>query len=133
MGWGRMFAARTDMDHDVLRVLVVDDEKAFADVVVELANQEGFHAIAAYNAMDAIKAIETHPPHCVLLDIALPEMDGLELAKLIRQRFHEDGIVLIAITGVDEREPLVADTFAVVDHYFKKPIDFDALFKILKG
>ena len=66
----------------------------------------------------------------MLLDIHMPGIDGCDLAQRLRERYGDD-IVLIAVTGYDETSERVAQTFARVDHYFKKPIDFKILHKIL--
>ena len=61
-------------------------------------------------------------PHCVLLDVAMPRMDGFALTKILRERFGDD-IVLIAVTGKAKEDTHVSETFDRVDHDLQKPID----------
>jgi DNA-binding response OmpR family regulator len=76
--------------------------------------------------------IEAFHPHAVMLDVNMPGIDGYELATLLRHRYADE-IVLIAVTGADAEQDRVASTFAIVDHYFQKPIDAKKLAKLLSG
>ena len=70
-------------------------------------------------------------PHCVLFDICMPGMDRLDQARRLRCSFG-DGVILIAMTGLNADDVRVADRFELVDHYFQKPIELDALLNIFK-
>ena len=113
------------------RVLIVDDEPALADGLAELLTLEGFSAKAAYGGAEAIALVKTFEPHCVVLDIGMPGIDGAELASRLRKA-HGDDIVLLAMTGRDVSDPGVLATYATVDHYFTKPVELDALLKVLR-
>ena len=113
-----------------VRVVVVDDQRDMADNLVELLQLEGFEARASYDGREAIDLVASFSPECILFDIAMPGMDGLELAKRLRQA-HSDDIILLAMTGNVE-DARVADTFEVVDHYFSKPFELSALLKVLR-
>ena len=82
------------------------------------------------NVREALQIAKEFKPHCVLLDIGMPGMDGLELTKGMRELYRDD-VVLIAITGSASDDERVAETFARVDHYLRKPIDPEQLQKIL--
>lgn len=118
------------MEDDSVRIVVVDDVPDVADALSMQLSLDGYRVATAYDADEAIRRIEEHRPHCVLLDIGMPGMDGYELATLLRHRYKDD-IVLVAVTGWSERQACVADAFAVVDHYFQKPLEPAALRKIL--
>jgi DNA-binding response OmpR family regulator len=113
------------------RVVIVDDEPALADGLAELLTLEGFSAKAAYGGAEAIALVKTFEPHCVILDIGMPGIDGAELASRLRKA-HGDDIILLAMTGRDVRDPSVLSTYAMVDHYFAKPVELDALLKVLR-
>jgi CheY-like chemotaxis protein len=118
------------MENEEVRVVVVDDVKDAAETLAMLLSTDGYSVATALSGEEAILAIEKHSPHCVILDIAMPGIDGYELATLLRHRYNND-IVLIAVTGWSDREARVADTFAVVDHYFQKPVDPNHLRRLL--
>lgn len=118
------------MEDNAVRIVVVDDMADVAEALAAQLTLDGYRVATAYAADEAIHRIEELRPHCVLLDIGMPDIDGYELAMLLRHRYKDD-IVLIAVTGSDEKQARVTDTFAVVDHYFQKPLDPAALRKIL--
>ena len=115
---------------DAVRVVVVDDMLDAADALALRLELDGYEVRTAYSAEQAVLEIEDHRPHCVLLDVCMPGTDGYELATLLRHRFKDD-VVLIAVTGADETQGRVADTFALVDHYLRKPVDARELRKLL--
>jgi CheY-like chemotaxis protein len=115
---------------DETRILIVDDVEDAAQTLAELLTLSGYVTRTACNGADALAVIREFAPHCVLLDVSMPEMDGSELVKHLRAQ-HGDEIVLIAVTGADQSDARVADTFERVDHYLTKPVDMSALMKIL--
>ena len=116
-------------DNDV-RVVVVDDFIDAAEALAETLKMTGYKVWVATDGAGALALIETHKPHCVLLDIGMPGMDGNELTRTLRTRYGDD-IVLIAVTGREHDDERVSDTFARVDHYLQKPVDPDVLRKLL--
>ena len=118
------------MAEDDVRVLVVDDVADAAEALAETLEMSGYKVSVASDGARALALIETHQPHCVLLDIGMPGMDGNELTRTLRTRYGDD-IVLIAVTGREHDDERVSDTFARVDHYLQKPVDPEVLRKLL--
>ena len=116
-------------DSDV-RVLVVDDLDDSAQMLAALLRASGYAARTAHDGVSALAVTEEFKPDCVLLDIKMPGMDGLELARRLRAT-HGDDIVLIAVTAADFDDFDVSQTFALVDHYLVKPVDVAKLATIL--
>ena len=114
-----------------LRIAVVDDLADSADTLAAALGLHGLETRTAGNGDEAILVIDTFKPHCVLFDICMPGMDGLELAKHLRSTSGDD-LILLAMTGLDPNDMRVADTFHLVDHYFQKPLELDALLRILE-
>ncbi len=110
------------MSEDEVRVVVVDDMPDAADTLACLLELNGYTVRVAHDGLEALKLIEEWPPVCVILDIDMPGLNGLELSTRLRQR-HGDDIVLIAVTGWDKNDPRVAATYDIVDHYLHKPVD----------
>jgi CheY-like chemotaxis protein len=118
------------MGDDDVRVLVVDDVADAAEALAETLELSGYKVSVASNGVRALALIEAEQPHCVLLDIGMPGMDGNQLTRALRERYGDD-IVLIAVTGREHDDARVSDTFARVDHYLQKPVDPDVLKKLL--
>ena len=118
------------MGNDTVHLMVVDDVADIAETLAAQLELDGYTVRTAYTVEQAIRGIEQQVPHCVLLDIGMPGIDGYELASMLRHRF-KDEMLLIAVTGSDEAQPRVSESFSVVDHYFRKPVDLTALRKVL--
>lgn len=116
--------------HDEAQVIVVDDNRDAAEALARLLELDGYTVRIALDGDSALALIDELRPHCVLLDIEMPGIDGCELSRRLRET-HGDDIVLIAVTGWDEEREGVAETFVRVDHYLRKPIDSTALRKLL--
>ena len=112
-----------------MTVYVVDDSKDAADSLATLLTVLGHRAVACYGAQQALDRVAGDQPDCVMLDIAMAGMDGLELARRLRERFGDD-IVLVAVTGTARDNPLVQATFDTVDHYFEKPVTLEQVRKL---
>ena len=115
---------------DEVRVVVIDDASDVAEALALSLELDGYDVRTAHNGVDALALIEAYRPHCVLLDIEMPLMDGSELSRRLRERYGDD-IVLIAVTGWSEDNPRVAESFVRVDHYLRKPIRQEELERIL--
>ncbi len=118
------------MNNDEVRVLVVDDVFDAAEALACGLELDGYKVRIAQNGEQALALIEESVPHCVLLDVDMPGIDGAELSRRLRER-HGDDLVLIAVTGWGEDDERVSQTFACVDHYLKKPVDPAELRKLL--
>ena len=112
-----------------MTIYVVDDCKDASDSLATLLGVMGHRSVACYSAEEALQRVHAEKPDCVMLDITMSGMDGLELAKRIRAQFGDD-IVLVAITGSPPDDPLVKATFDAVDHYFEKPVTLEQIQKL---
>ena len=78
------------------RILVVDDERVIADTIVQILNQNGFIAEAAYGGQEAIDKARLHCPELVLSDVLMPRVDGVEAAIAIRKLCPDTRIILFS-------------------------------------
>ena len=109
--------------------LVIDDDPDAAESLASLLELNGYQVRFALSGTEALALLQQYKPMCVLLDFNMPGMDGLEIAKSLKQRYGND-VILIAVTGMDEGNERVSETFALVDHYFIKPISSSQFEKI---
>src|SRR5579862_1496710 len=81
---------------DRLRILVVDDHKLIADTLAEILENEGFNAGVAYNGRDAFEVVPRFRPNCILSDVLMPVMNGIELGIAIRKTYPTITIMLFS-------------------------------------
>jgi CheY-like chemotaxis protein len=114
------------VDVQPLRVLVVDDDRDTADSYCVLLSLWGHRPFAAYDAASALSAARQQQPHVALLDVALPAVNGLELARRLRAEPGLD-VLLVAVTGYGTAEDRARCAAAGFDHHLLKPVEPDAL------
>jgi CheY-like chemotaxis protein len=120
------------MTHEpCLRVLVVDDSVDNAEMLAELIGTLGHRVRVAHLAAAAIALLEEAPADLVLLDLGLPDADGLTVARSARARFGA-AIRIIAVTGFGRSEKLAQAQEAGCDDLFVKPLKLDQLRKLLE-
>ena len=106
------------------RILLVDDDRGIQRTVAPLLSSRGFDVEVAGSGAEALKAVSARPPDLVLLDLMLPDIDGIDLCRRIREHLSAPIIVLSARTAeADKVEAL--DTGA--DDYVTKPFGSEEL------
>lgn len=113
-------------------VLIVEDDPKNLKLVRDLLQISGYITLEATDGARGVKLAKENEPDLVLMDIQLPEMDGLEAARILKTSAKTKGIPFIALTsyamkGDDER--LIQAGF---DGYIAKPIDIHALLEMVK-
>jgi len=84
------------------RILVVDDSQEARDLAGECLRDHGMTPLFACNGREALSVIDEHPPDAVLTDLDMPEMDGLELVRLVRSKHSGLPVVLMTSHGSEE-------------------------------
>lgn len=113
------------------RVLVVDDNRDAADTLGKLLNIVGAEARAVYTGAEALQVLETYRPTVLLVDIGMPDMDGYELARRVRQSPKYHDMTLIALTGWGQEEDRRRSQAAGFNFHLTKPADFNTLQALL--
>jgi PAS domain S-box-containing protein len=113
------------------RVLVVDDNRDAADSLGKLLNLAGAEARAVYSGSAALELLATYQPRVLLVDIGMPDMDGYELARRVRQLPECGDLTLIALTGWGQAEDRQRSQAAGFDFHLTKPADFNTLQTLL--
>ena len=118
-------------DATLSRILVVDDNEDAADVLASLLRNYGHDAQAVYDGAAALDAYETFHPDVVLLDIGMPGMNGLELARRIRQRNRTPRPLIVAITGWNQATDKLRSHEAGFDVHLTKPVEESELLRVI--
>jgi two-component system, chemotaxis family, CheB/CheR fusion protein len=113
------------------RVVVVEDNADSREVLCALLTHAGFECKSSDNGAAGLLLIEEFSPVAAIVDIGLPELDGLEVARRIRQNPKHAEIYLIALTGYGQRGDRQTALNAGFDEHLVKPVDFAALQKLL--
>jgi CheY-like chemotaxis protein len=109
------------------RILLVEDDPSNRKVTMLMLQHLGYRADAVANGIEALQAMEHQTYDVVLMDVKMPEMDGLEATRIIRQRWPKDGPRIIAITAYALKGDREKCLEAGMDGYLPKPIWLDDL------
>lgn len=118
-----MTAPLTRADGTPLRVLVVDDEPNIAELLMMALRYEGWDVRTAATGRDAVSTAREHAPDVIVLDWMLPDVDGLEVLRRVRQ--HDDRVPVLFLTARDAVEDRVAGLTAGGDDYVTKPFSLE--------
>ena len=105
-------------------ILLVDDEPMMLDLLSLYLSPLGYNCIKKESALDAIQYLELHSVDLILLDIMMPDMDGLETCKEIRKYWDTP---IIMITAMSEKSDIVKGLNIGADDYISKPFDEEEL------
>jgi two-component system CheB/CheR fusion protein len=123
----------TSQSHPPLKVAIVEDNDDSRMMLCELLELSGFECHTAATGRLGLEMISEEHPDVALIDIGLPELDGLEVARLLRKDSRNDGVQLVALTGYGQREDREAARRAGFDTHLVKPVDFDLLLNMLRA
>jgi two-component system, OmpR family, response regulator len=112
-------------DGKPIHVLVVDDEQVLAELVSMALRYEGWDISTAGDGATAIALARDHRPDAVVLDVMLPDMNGLEVLRKLRE--HYPGLPLLLLTAKDAVEDRIAGLTAGGDDYVTKPFSLEEL------
>lgn len=109
-------------------VLVVDDDPKMRELLQIVLESAGFRVRAAGDGETALKIALEEPPALVVADVVLPKLDGLGLARRLREELPDDGVPVLLISGIHRESMLGREAAkAGVAEYMAKPLDLDAL------
>lgn len=115
------------------RVLVVDDNHDIADTMVAILRAEGHIASACYDGGEVLHSVRNSDPDVVILDIALPNKNGWQVAEEIRQRFAPGRPLIIGVSGEYTKEAdRVLSKMRGFDYYLVKPADPDVVVSLVR-
>jgi len=122
---------------DKKRILVVDDEPDFCSIVQGQLEKEGFEVELAYNGVEGMEKVQANPPDAVVLDVMMPEKDGYEMCKELKEdeKFCEIPVLLLTAVAshVTSTRYSHADGMSTeADDYIAKPASAEQIVQSLK-
>lgn len=112
------------------KILVVDDERPISDIIKFNLTKEGYEVVTAFDGREALEQFEAKKPDLVILDLMLPELDGLEIAKEIRKTSHTP---IIMLSAKDSEFDKVIGLEIGADDYVTKPFSNRELLARIKA
>ena len=113
------------------RVVVVDDNRDAADSLALLLGFLGAEVSVFYDGRSAVEAVRASCPDLLLLDLGMPDLDGYQVARLIRADPACCGLTLVALTGWGQKEDRRRTREAGFDEHLVKPVDLALLQAVL--
>ena len=110
------------MNKKDIKILLVDDEPDILEIVGYNLSNEGYQIITATNGIEAVKKAKKESPQLIILDVMMPEMDGIEACELIRKNKDLKNTIITFLTARGEDYSQVAGFDAGADDYITKPI-----------
>jgi CheY-like chemotaxis protein len=115
------------------RILLVDDNAESTEPLSLLLQAKGHETRVSTDGEEAIAAADDFKPHCVLLDLGLPKIDGYEVARRLRQRPYGEDLVLVALTGWAGKDIRSKAAEAGFDYHLVKPVNWEELERIVES
>lgn len=105
-----------------IKILLVDDEQDILEIVGYNLAQEGYQIVTATNGKEAVLKAKKELPHLIIMDVMMPEMDGMEACEQIRKIPELSNVIVTFLTARSEDYSQVAGFEAGADDYIAKPI-----------
>jgi len=102
-------------------ILLIDDEKSYAKVIKEALEISGVEVLLAHNAMDALNLFQQVPPDLILLDVMMPEVDGLSLLRWIREHSENENLPIHVVSAKAQADDQKAAIAAGANGFLAKP------------
>ena len=121
------------MSNASIKILLVDDEPDILEILSYNLSAEGYTISTASNGVEAVKKAKKHQPHLIIMDVMMPEMDGIEACEKIRLIPELKDTIITFLTARGEDYSQVAGFEAGADDYITKPIKPKVLVSKIKS
>jgi two-component system alkaline phosphatase synthesis response regulator PhoP len=121
------------MKNSEIKILLVDDEPDILEIVGYNLKNEGYKIYTAKNGIEAVENAKKHIPHLIILDIMMPEMDGIEACEKIRATKGLENVLITFFTARNEDYSQMAGFDVGADDYITKPIKPKVLISKIKA
>lgn len=107
---------------EAYRILLVDDEEDILNFLSYNLKKEGYEVYTALNGHDGIELATKHKPHLIVLDVMMPEMDGIETCRIIRENKEIGNTLIVFLSARSEDYTQIAGFDSGADDYITKPV-----------
>ena len=116
-----------------IKILLVDDEPDILEILKYNLSSQGYQVFTAKNGVDGVEKAKKKKPHLIILDVMMPEMDGIEACEIIRNTKGLEQTIITFLTARGEDYSQVAGFDAGADDYITKPIKPKVLISKIKA
>ena len=121
------------MKKNDIKILLVDDEPDIVEIIRFNLEQQGYKIFTATDGIEAIKVAKSIMPHLIIMDVMMPNMDGIEACEYLRKDYRFSETIIMFLTARGEDYSYVAAFDAGADDYVTKPIKPKVLISKVKG
>ena len=115
------------------RILVIEDDRSLSEVLAYNLRQEKYDAVVALDGMDGLRQAQLKTPDLIILDLMLPQMDGLEVCRRLRSDPVTSNILILMLTAKSEETDQVVGFTLGADDYVTKPFSVKILLERIKA
>jgi CheY-like chemotaxis protein len=116
-----------------LKVLIVDDDSGIRKLLSRFLEREGFNPVEAENGLDGVELAKKEHPDIIIMDVMMPQMDGLTAARLIKFYKPLSQVPIIFLTAKDEDKEIELAEAARAEAYITKPFDVRQVIEVVKS
>ncbi|MBI4162021.1 MAG: diguanylate cyclase [Acidobacteria bacterium] len=116
-----------DRDRKRHRILIVDDDPETIDLLTQWFRMDGYEVQSLRSGREAVDLVRTSPPDLVLLDLLLPDLDGIQVTRALREDPRSRGVSIVVMTARRNPEGKVEALRVGADDFITKPFNFDEL------
>jgi len=121
-----------DEDVQPCTILVVDDDEAMCQVLAERLTRQGYELLVAHNGAQGLAKARTERPNLILLDLRLPDMDGLAVCEELADGPETCDVPVIILSGMERPDIIRRSRAAGCQYYLRKPYDPNALLILIQ-
>jgi two-component system alkaline phosphatase synthesis response regulator PhoP len=110
------------MNNNDIKILIADDEEDILELLTIVLKSEGFQVFTANNGKQAVSAAKKNNPHLILLDVMMPEMDGIDACRELRNNKQFNDTIIAFLTARNEDYSQIVGFESGADDYIPKPI-----------
>jgi len=113
--------------------MIIDDDPVIRELLLINLRARGYDAVAMASGHEALDVFSQIIPDLILLDVMMPDIDGWEVLKIIRDHYEPDEIKILMLTAKNtERDKLIGKSILKADEYVTKPFDLTELFRLIE-
>lgn len=120
------------MKSQKIKILIVDDDPYIRQLVSVNVETAGYETASVGGGKEALDIINKNPPDLMILDVMMPEMDGWEICKIVRDNPKFENLKIVMLTAKDaQRDKMIGKHILNADEYITKPFEIDDLLSAL--